>query len=337
MKVLKAYKFRLYPTEEQALFFIKNFGCARFTYNHLLKARQQEYQEIGKVSNQLTPAMLKKDYPFLKEADSLALANAQLNLNRAFKNFFSGRGGFPNLKTKKAGWQSYTTNNQQGTIMVKNQKYLKLPKLKSLVAIDGHRPVCGKIKSATISAWKNDQFFVALLCEEVIKEFPKTQKVVGLTFSSEQCLETSKNLTTTWEATPAVIEQMKQQQRRLKCRATSARRRKVKLADAKNYQKQKARVVELHQHYKNQKRDYIEKLSHELISKYDYLFIEAHPTISETGFFDYHDWQLFLKKIKYKAKWYGKTIYLVDISSVVANSTQNRPQLIEKTGEMHFL
>jgi len=35
-----------------------------------------------------TPAQYKKEYPFLKEVDSLALANAQLNLEKAYKNFF---------------------------------------------------------------------------------------------------------------------------------------------------------------------------------------------------------------------------------------------------------
>ncbi|MGL9810464.1 peptide ABC transporter ATP-binding protein [Enterococcus sp. DIV0574] len=150
LSVLKAYKFRIYPTEEQKQFFIQTFGCVRFTYNQLLKAKMEELTTNAE-KEKLTPAKLKKEYPFLKETDSLALANAQRNLERAFRNYFQKRAGFPKLKTKKNIWQSYTTNNQQHTIYLVDDQ-LKLPKLKSFVAVKRHRPINGQIKSATISA-----------------------------------------------------------------------------------------------------------------------------------------------------------------------------------------
>ena len=79
--MLKAFKFRIYPTASQKEWFIQNFGCVRFTYNHLLKARQESYARKGAIDYSMTPATLKKKYVFLKSADSLALANAQLNLD----------------------------------------------------------------------------------------------------------------------------------------------------------------------------------------------------------------------------------------------------------------
>lgn len=120
MKVLKAYKFRIYPNEEQIQYFIQTFGCVRFTYNQLLYARKKALQ-AGDYVTRLTPAQLKKDYPFLKQTDSLALANAQRNLDRAFKNYFSKRAGYPKWKSKKSHWQSYTQ-------IIKNIQFILLGK-----------------------------------------------------------------------------------------------------------------------------------------------------------------------------------------------------------------
>ena len=84
----KAIKYRLYPTTEQAVMFAKTFGCCRKVYNLMLNDKVESYKSIGKFAF-VTPAMYKADYPFLKEVDSLALANVQLNLQSAFKNCFS--------------------------------------------------------------------------------------------------------------------------------------------------------------------------------------------------------------------------------------------------------
>ncbi|MDQ8571845.1 transposase, partial [Enterococcus faecium] len=81
-----------------------------------------------------TPAKYKQDFPFLKEVDSLALANTQLNLDKVYKSFFRDKSvGFPHFKSKKNPVQSYTTNNQNGTIALIENKFVKIPKLKSLV------------------------------------------------------------------------------------------------------------------------------------------------------------------------------------------------------------
>jgi len=89
--MLKAYKYRLYPTKEQQIFFNKTFGCVRFIYNKMLNHRIQSYEkhkDSGEKIKYPTPAQYKSEFPWLKEVDSLALANAQLNLDKAYKNFF---------------------------------------------------------------------------------------------------------------------------------------------------------------------------------------------------------------------------------------------------------
>src|SRR5574344_1699843 len=118
----KAYKFRLYPTKEQEIMFVKTFGCVRFIYNKMLADKIDFYKETKQKLNN-TPAQYKKEYEWLKEVDSLALANAQMNLQIAYNNFFrSPKTGFPKFKSKKKSKLSYTTNNQSGTISVTDNK-----------------------------------------------------------------------------------------------------------------------------------------------------------------------------------------------------------------------
>ncbi|KIX90818.1 transposase, partial [Staphylococcus microti] len=178
MERLKAYKFRLYPTEEQEFFFAKSFGCVRKVYNLMLNDRIKAYQEkANNPSKKMrfpTPAKYKKEFPFLKEVDSLALANAQLNLDKSYKNFFRNKSiGFPRFKSKKNPVQSYTTNNQNGTVALIDDKFVKVPKLKSLIRIKLHRQPKGIIKSATISRRTSGKYYISLLCKEEINELPK--------------------------------------------------------------------------------------------------------------------------------------------------------------------
>ena len=69
-----AYRFRIYPTREQENLLAKTFGCCRFLYNQMLNDKIREYKKTKKLLKN-TPAMYKKEYSFLKEVDSLALAN----------------------------------------------------------------------------------------------------------------------------------------------------------------------------------------------------------------------------------------------------------------------
>ncbi|WP_240627004.1 RNA-guided endonuclease TnpB family protein, partial [Staphylococcus microti] len=184
MERLKAYKFRLYPTEEQEIFFTKSFGCVRKVYNLMLHDRIKAYEEKKKDSSKKmhfpTPAKYKKAFPFLKEVDSLALANAQLNLDKAYKNFFHNKSiGFPRFKSKKNPVQSYTTNNQNGTVALIDDKFVKVPKLKSLIRIKLHRQPKGIIKSATISRQASGKYYISLLCKEAINELPKSNSAIG--------------------------------------------------------------------------------------------------------------------------------------------------------------
>ena len=41
----RAYKFRIYPNDEQKILFAKTFGCVRMVYNHWLDRKIRQYEE----------------------------------------------------------------------------------------------------------------------------------------------------------------------------------------------------------------------------------------------------------------------------------------------------
>lgn len=324
MERLKAYKFRIYPTEEQEIFFAKTFGCVRKVYNLMLNDRKKAYEEVkndpSKKMTFPTPAKYKKEFPFLKEVDSLALANAQLNLDKAYKNFFRDKSvGFPRFKSKKNPVQSYTTNNQNGTVALIDSKFIKVPKLKSLVRIKLHRQPKGMIKSATISRHASGKYYISLLCKEEINELPKTNSAIGIDLgitdfailSDGQKIDNNK-------FTSKMEKKLKREQRKLSKRALLAKNKGIPLSEAKNYQKQKRKVARLHEKVMNQRTDFLNKLSTEIIKNHDIICIED---LNVKGMLRNHklarsisdvSWSSFVAKLQYKADWYGREIIKVD-------------------------
>ena len=324
MERLKAYKFRIYPTEEQEIFFAKSFGCVRKVYNLMLSDRMKSYEKTkndsSKKINFPTPAKYKKDFPFLKEVDSLALANAQLNLDKAYKNFFRDKSvGFPRFKSKKNPVQSYTTNNQNGTISLIGSKLLKLPKLKSFIRIKLHRQPQGLIKSATISRHSSGKYYVSLLCKEEITELPKVNSAIGIdlgiidfvSLSDGQKIDNNK-------FTSKMAKKLKREQRKLSRRALLAKKKGINLFEAKNYQKQKRKVARIHEKVMNQRNDFLNKLSTEIIKNHDIVCIED---LNTKGMLRNHklarsisdvSWSSFVTKLQYKTDWYGREIIKID-------------------------
>ena len=321
---LKAYKFRIYPTEEQEIFFAKTFGCVRKVYNLMLNDRKKAYEEVKNAPSKKmifpTPAKYKEEFPFLKEVDSLALANAQLHLDKAYKNFFRDKSvGFPRFKSKKNPVQSYTTNNQNGTVALIDNKFIKVPKLKSLIRIKLHRQPKGMIKSATISRHSSGKYYISLLCKEEISELPKTNSAIGIDLgitdfailSDGQKIDNNK-------FTSKMEKKLKREQRKLSRRALLAKQKGINLFEAKNYQKQKRKVARLHEKVMNQRTDFLNKLSTEIIKNHDIICIED---LNVKGMLRNHklarsisdvSWSSFVAKLQYKADWYGREIIKVD-------------------------
>lgn len=265
----RAYKFRLYPTKEQEELINKTIGSARFIYNQMLADKIKHYSETGSKLNN-TPAQYKSQYEWLKEVDSLALANAQMNLQTAYNNFFRDKKiGFPKFKAKRKSKLSYTTNNQNGTIDIVDSKYIKLPKLKE-VRCKIHRqiPDTHIIKSATISKTGSGKYFISILTEyekeDVIANLDKN-KALGLDYSSPSFYVDSQGIEADYPRfyrnaqTALAKEQRKLSHMQYK---------------SKNYLKQKIKVAKLHEHLANQRLDWIHKLTNELSNQWDYICVE---------------------------------------------------------------
>lgn len=194
MKYNLAFRYRIYPIEEQQILIGKTFGCTRFVYNKILSRAKEIYELEGK--NQIiTPASLKSEFEFLKEVDSLSLANVQLNVKTAFTNFFQKISDFPKFKSKRTARRSYTTNCVNNSIRVES-KSIRLPKLGSVKA-KLHRdiPPSHKIKSATISQDPTGTYYISILTEfeKEIEKIPSDNLLVGLDFSMSELFVSSDN------------------------------------------------------------------------------------------------------------------------------------------------
>ena len=209
------YRFRIYPNRAQRELFAKTFGCVRFVYNRMLAEKKAHYEKTGKSLN-ATPAKYKAEFPWLKEVDSLALCNAQMHLQTAYKNFFRDPlVGFPKFKSKKKPVRSYTTNYVNGNIALQDGK-LKLPKA-GWVRIRQHRKIDAsyQLKSATISQEADERYYVALLysCEEPVNEIRKAESAGKTLVRVDRWYPSSK----TCSCCGAVKEKLKLDERIYEC------------------------------------------------------------------------------------------------------------------------
>ena len=175
--MLKAYKYRIYPNNEQKIQIAKTFGCCRFVYNQTLAYRKEIYEKekksVSKTDcNNYCNRQLKKEYEWLKEVDKFALTNAIYNMDAAYQKFFKEHAGYPKFKSKHDNHKSYTTNFTNGNIAVDfEENRVKLPKLKNVKA-KLHRNFSGQIKSATISQIPSGKYYVSILVETEHVELP---------------------------------------------------------------------------------------------------------------------------------------------------------------------
>lgn len=307
-----AYRYRLYPTKEQEIMFAKTFGCARFIYNKMLGDRLEHYKQTGEKLNN-TPAQYKDQYPWLKEVDSLALANAQMNLNRAYNNFWRNpkHFGAPTFKSKHRYGASYSTNNQKGSVRLEGNK-VKLPKI-GWVKLRLHRLMMDNctIKTVTISRTTSGKFYISILVEyenQILPIIPK--KFLGLDFAMHGLYVASD------EDDADYPNFYKRTERKL---AKAQRRLSKCKLHGKNWIKQKHKLAILHEKVANQRKDFLHRKARFLVDRYDAISIEDisvkvmakrkkgkkfsfGKSVSDNG------WNMFVGFLTYKLAWQGKSL-----------------------------
>ena len=327
----RAIKYRLYPTTEQATMFAKTFGCCRKVYNLMLSDKIEGYKTTGKFAT-VTPAKYKKDYPYLKEVDSLALANKQLDLQEAFHNCFSKsrkkKNVFPKFKSAKRSRKSYTTNCQypkpsnklkQATIRL-DGKGIYLPKV-GLVKAEIHRQPENNwmIKSATISQESDGKFYASVLFEfvsDINTYVADKTNVIGLDYASAGLyVDNNGNVGTNHKYYRESHGKLAKEQRKLS-RMKGSKKNENK---SNNYFKQLKKVNKIHRHIANQRLDNLHKISTEIANQYDVVCVESlnMKAMSNKGFGNGkatldNGYGLFLNMLEYKLADRNKYLIKVD-------------------------
>ena len=267
----RAYRFRIKPNKNQRIMLGKTFGCCRFLYNHMLSDRK--LADIEGRSERPRPAMYKKEYPWLKEVDSLALCNVQLHLETAYKNHKERKdAGYPRFKRKHDSRCSYTTNVVNGNIRLEeNGKKIRLPKVGSVrIKVQRDIPEEGKLKSVTVVREASGKYYASLLYEMPERENQAKgdkaeKKVLGIDFAMKGLAVFSDGSRADYPGYYRETEKrLAREQRKLsRCEKGS-----------RNYVKQKKRVAVLHEKVRNQRKDFLHKLSRSLADEYDAVVVE---------------------------------------------------------------
>lgn len=307
--MLKAYKYRLYPTEAQATLINKNIGACRFVYNLALETKNMAYASHGKnlscfeLMGQLPE--LKKECEWLKEVDSQSLQQSVIDLDKAFTSFFKGTTKFPKYKGKHRGAQTFR-HPHGDRVKIEGGKVFQ-PKFQDGIRVVQDRPTEGEIRSTTISRTSTGKYYISVLCEtgETVPT-PKRVKensAIGIDLGLRHFLVTSNS-------------DKVENPRHLKA-ATSKlkylqRQASKKKKGSNNRKKANYKVAIQHEKITNKRKDFLHKLSSKLVSENQTLCFED---LNVKGMVKNHNlarsisdvsWTMFVDMCKYKSDWYGK-------------------------------
>lgn len=306
--MLKAYRYRIYPTDQQKDFLEQHFGCCRFVYNHFLALRTEKWKNeqvslSGFDCKKMIPE-LKRQNPWLAEINSQSLQSAVLNLESAYRRFFKGLGKHPRFH-KKHSRQAFSV--PQSFVLAGDR--LRIPKLKTLIRVKQHRLLVGSPKDLTIIREASGKYYASVVCECESVALPVSTCTVGVDLGLKDLAVLS---------TGEKIEHPKWLRKAEKQLARKQRQLSRKVKGSSNRQKARVQVARIHEHVKNQRQDFLHKLSHRLILENQEVSIEGlrvrnmvknrrlAKSISDSG------WSELARQLNYKAEWCGRTVKVIN-------------------------
>lgn len=318
MKESRTLEFRIRPTKNQKILIWKTFGCLRFVWNHFLEERLgYEQANKGKLLD-TTPQHLKKENSFLCEVDSLALANVQMDLNRACRKLFA-KGKKPKYRAKGKDKRSYTTNHVNGNIRIEHveddENYIRLPKLGN-VRINLHRSIPDewKLKHVTVKESASGKFFISMVFDAEVEEKKRPD-----VFSDVESLDYSMpSFAVSSSGEYDVDEKELHWYRNLEEKIKKEQKKLSRMVyGSANYYKQSKRVGALHEKAKNRRKDFVHKLSHRMAEERDAVVLEDMDLRGLAGALRFgkaiHDngFGMFREILAYKMKERGKVVVKV--------------------------
>ncbi len=307
--VERAYKYRLYPNEEQKEYLAKTFGCCRFIYNYFLNKKQVSWKDKTKALNLIDCCSLltslKKEKPWLKEISSVCLQQVLRSLDKAYQNFFKKRAKYPKFKSKSARQSAHYMKN---AFQYKNGQVF-LAKMKDPLDIRFSRRFEGIPTSLTISKDGANRYFISILVKENIASLPFVKRDIAIDLGLKHFLINQRGEK---ENNPRFL---KQGRKRLKRLLQSLCRKKK---GSNNRKKAKVKVAKLHGKIVDRRRDFLHKISSQIVDENQVIICEDLKvknmqknrrlsfSIAEAS------WTTLINMLKYKSKWYGRDFVQVE-------------------------
>ncbi len=312
--VKRAFKFRFYPTPEQADLLNRTFGCVRKVYNLALQARTEGwYQRQERVNYNATSAMLtgwkkSEELAFLNEVSSVPLQQCLRHLQGAFAAFWEKRARYPRFKSKR---KSRASAEFTPSAFRWQNGELTLAKTATPLNIVWSRPLPEGQSPSTVTVSRDSagRWFVSLLCQDTLPSGPATAAAVGIDAGLTHLVTLS-----TGEKIANPRHERADRLRLARAQRELARKDK----DSTNRAKARLKVARIHARITDRRRDHLHKLTTRLVRENQTIVIEDlavrnmvknHSLARAISDAAWHDIRSMLT---YKSDWYGRDLVVID-------------------------